>query len=71
MQLADRIVHVRVAGRSEELKLAALGLQSDATDSQIKEAVVRALDLPANELVNHVIVRTSQALIVRPEAIYG
>jgi hypothetical protein len=71
MQLADRIVHVRVAGRSEELKLAALGLQSDATDSQIKEAVVRALDLPASELANHVIVRTSQAIIVRPEAIYG
>jgi hypothetical protein len=71
MQLADRIVHVRVAGRSEELNLAALGLQSDATDSQIKEAVVRALDLPASELANHVIVRTSQAIIVRPEAIYG
>lgn len=71
MQLADRVVHVRVAGRSEELKLAALGLQSDATDSQVKEAVVRALDLPAGELTNHVIVRTSQAIIVRPEAIYG
>ncbi len=71
MQLADRVVHVRVAGRSEELKLAALGLQSDATDGQIKEAVVRALDLPAGELTNHVIVRTSQAIIVRPEAIYG
>ena len=71
MQRADRIGHVRVAGRSEELNLAALGLQSDATDSQIKEAVVRALDLPASELANHVIVRTSQAIIVRPEAIYG
>lgn len=71
MQLADRIVHVRVAGRSEELKLAALGLQSDATDSQIKEAAVRALDLPTSSLANHVIVRTSQAIIVRPEAIYG
>jgi hypothetical protein len=71
MQLTDRIVHVRVAGRSEELKLAALGLQSGATDSQIKEAVVRALDLPTSALANHVIVRTSQAIIVRPEAIYG
>ena len=71
MQLADRIVHVRVAGRSEELKLAALGLQSDATDSQIKEAVVRALDLPTSALAGHVIVRTSQAIVVRPEAIYG
>lgn len=71
MQLADRIVHVRVSGRSEELNLATLGLQTDATDSQIKEAVVRSLDLPASSLADHVIVRTSQAIIVRPEAIYG
>ena len=71
MQLADRIVHVRVSGRSEELNLAALGLQIDAADSQIKEAVVRHLDLSASSLADHVIVRTSQAIIVRPEAIYG
>jgi hypothetical protein len=71
MQLADRIVHVRVAGRSAEMNLAALNLSSDATDSQIKTAVVHSLDLPANALADHVIVRTSQAIIVRPEAIYG
>ena len=71
MQLADRIVHVRVAGRSEELSLAALGLHNDATDIQVKEAVVGYLDLPVSSLANHVIVRTSQAIIVRPEAIYG
>lgn len=71
MQLTDRIVHVRVAGRSEELSLAALGLQSDATDAQVKEAVVHHLDLPASSLALHVIVRTSQAIIVRPEAVYG
>lgn len=71
MQLANRIVHVRVAGRSEEMDLVALGLHNDATDSQLKEAVTRALDLPANSLADHVIVRTSQAIIVRPEAIYG
>ncbi len=71
MQIADRIVHVRVAGRSEELHQAALGLQDDATDSQIKEAIVRALDLPAGALADHVVVRTSQAIIVRPEASYG
>jgi hypothetical protein len=71
MQLADRIVHVRIAGRSEELQLAALGLHNDATDQQIKQAVVRALDLSIGSLVDHVIVRTSQAMIVRPEAMYG
>jgi hypothetical protein len=71
MQLADRIIHVRVAGRSEELNLAALGLQNEATDAQFKEAVARHLDLPVASLADHVIVRTSQAIIIRPEAIYG
>jgi len=67
MQLADRIVHVRVSGRSEELNMAALGLQTDAADSQIKEAVVRSLDLPANSLADHVIVRVVLQEIERKE----
>lgn len=71
MQLTNRAVHVRIAGRSEELSLAALHLQADATDLQIKDALVCSLDLPAHALAHHVIVRTSQAIIVRPEAIYG
>jgi hypothetical protein len=71
MQLANRTVHVRVAGRSEELSLAALSLQANATDAQIKGAIARHLDLPAMSLAAHVIIRTSQAIIVRPEAIYG
>lgn len=71
MQLADRIVHVRVAGRSEELSLSALGLPNGATDAQVKEAVTSYLDLPASSLASHVIVYTSQAIIVRPEAVYG
>lgn len=70
-QLTNRAVHIRVNGRSEELALAELNLQADATDAQIKNAVARHLDLPATSLASHVIVRTSQAIIVRPEAIYG
>jgi len=69
--ITERAVHVRVAGRSEELSLAALGLSEGATDAQLKNAIVRHLDLPASSLAQHVIVRTSQAIIVRPEAIYG
>ncbi len=71
MQLSNRTVHVRVAGRSAEVDLTALNLQANATDAQIKTAVARHLDLPATQLASHVIVRTSQAIIVRPEAIYG
>ena len=70
-QLAPRTVHIRVAGRSAELTLADLNLSAEANDAQIKSAVARHLDLPAQDLAAHVIVRTSQAIIVRPEAIYG
>ncbi len=71
MQLANRVVHVRVEGRSEELNLASLGLAGEPTDEQLKNAVTRHLDLPAASLASHVVVRTSQAIIIRPEAIYG
>ena len=71
MQLTHRLVHVRVAGRSEELTLAALNVQADATDAQLKDALACHLDLSPAQLAHHVVVRTSQAIIVRPEAIYG
>jgi hypothetical protein len=70
-QLMDRIVHVRLNGRSEELRLSHLNLQLDASDEQIKQAVTRHFDLPQHALTAYVIVRTSEAIIVRPEAIYG
>ena len=70
-QLAQQTVHVRVNGRSEEIQLAQLGIAQNSTDSQFKQAVARYLDLPADSLADHVIVRTTQATIIRPEAIYG
>jgi len=70
-QLLNKTVHIRFDGRSEELTLAVLGLDSNATDAQIKRAIVRHFDLPAGHLDMHVIIRTNQAIIVRPEAIYG
>ena len=72
MQSTHAIIHVRVAGRSTELKPGTLlDVQSNATDMQIKRAVAHYLDLPTSDLADHVIVRTSQAIIIRPEAIYG
>lgn len=70
-QLINHAVHVRFDGRSEELTLAMLDLTSNATDTQIRQALTSHFDLPANYLDSHVVVRTSQAIIVRPEAIYG
>jgi hypothetical protein len=70
-QLINHTVHVRFDGRSEELTLAMLDLTINATDAQIRQALTGHFDLPANYLDSHVVVRTSQAIIVRPEAIYG
>lgn len=70
-QLINRAVHVRFGGRSEELTLALLDLNDTATDAQIKRAITGHFDLPAQALDSHVVVRTNQAIIVRPEAIYG
>ena len=70
-QLADQTVHVRIAGRSEEIPLAQLNIAQSSTDSQLKDAVACYLDLPVDSLESHVIVRTTQAIIIRPEALYG
>ncbi|HLZ58667.1 MAG TPA: hypothetical protein VKR06_17145 [Ktedonosporobacter sp.] len=70
-QTLNQIVHARFDGRSEELTLATLHLSSNASDAQIKQAVASHFDLPANYLNSYTVVRTSQAIIVRPEAIYG
>ncbi len=70
-QIMNQMIHVRFDGRSEELTAAMLHLANPATDSQIRQAIVSHFDLPINYLDDHVIVRTSNAVIVRPEAIYG
>jgi hypothetical protein len=70
-QRINQAVHVRFDGRSEELTLAMLDLASNASDIQIRQALTSHFDLPANYLDTHVIVRTNQAVIVRPEAMYG
>jgi len=67
----EMILHVRFDGRSEELSLEALNLSRSASDSQIKEAVATHFQRPARTFEGYVVVRNSQAIIVRPEAIYG
>lgn len=70
-QLINQAVHVRFDGRSEEVTLATLNLTADANDTQIKRAVASHFDLPRTYLDDLVVVRTSNAIIIRPEAIYG
>lgn len=70
-QLMNQTIHVRFDGRSEELTAGMLQLDNHAADSQIKRAIADHFDLPTGYLDNHVVVRTSNTIIVRPEAIYG
>lgn len=70
-QMLNRALHVRYDGRSEELAFAQLHLESNASDTQIKQAVTSHFDLPRGHFDNYVIVRTQNAVILRPEALYG
>ena len=65
------LLHVRFAGRSEELDLNALALSPDATDAELRAALANRYDCAISELDDYVIVREPQAIIVRPVAIYG
>lgn len=64
-------LHMRFDGRSTELPLAALDLRFDASDQQIKQTVASHFQLPPHALDEYVVIRSSNAVIVRPEAIYG
>lgn len=64
-------LHVRFDGRSEELPLAALDLGPHATDAELKRALEAHLDRPPGYLETYAVVRHSDAIVVRPEAIYG
>jgi hypothetical protein len=69
--LAQPVLHLRFAGRSAEVPLAALRLSMTSSDQQIKQAAARFLDQPPSALDSYVIVRHDRAIVARPEAIYG
>lgn len=64
-------LHVRFNGYSEDLDLAAINLPPDASDAELRAALVRRYDCSAAALDDYVIVREPQAIIVRPIAYYG
>lgn len=68
---SQTLLHVRFNGRSEELDLAALGLQPGMSDVELRTALARRYDCTLADLEEYVIVREKQAIIVRPVAIYG
>lgn len=73
IQVARRAVaHIRFDGRSRDIQLDALGVNADAGDREIRQAVARALELPEGRLQDSVIDRHENGnLTVRPEAVFG
>ena len=69
--LHQPVLHLRIAGHSTELPLAALRLDAASPDARIKQAVAAHLELPLATLDDYVIVRHAHAIVVRPEAVYG
>lgn len=70
--IADTIrVHVRFEGRSEDIDTATLRLAPTADDTELRAALAQRYDRKLSDLDAYVIVRESQAIIVRPVAFYG
>jgi len=65
-------VHVRVDGRSLDLRLEDLDLGPDSSDALVKQAVARYLEIPESGLRNYVVDRHETGnLTVRPQAVFG
>jgi hypothetical protein len=68
---AGTALHVRFNGRSDELTLGTLHLDRHASDEAIKQAVAAYYDRPTGAFADHVVVRYENAIVLRPEAVYG
>jgi hypothetical protein len=68
----DAVVHVRFDGRSLDVPLQMLDIGAGAADTEIKRALARHLELPAEKLRDYVVDRHQTGnLTVRPEAVFG
>lgn len=69
---AEAVAHVRFAGRSFDIPLAALDLGGLSADGQIRRAIARHLNVPEFKLDAYVIDRHANGNVtLRPEAVFG
>ena len=61
-------LHIRHNGESHDFDYQ---VPENATDQDLISAAELIMDLPSKALEDYQVVRTSQAIIIRPEAIYG
>lgn len=68
----ERMIHIRVDGRSFDLPADRLGLAEGGSDDQIKQRIAGFLEIPFNRLSDTVIDRHANGNItVRPQAVFG
>ena len=66
------VAHVRFAGRSFDVPLAAMDLGPLSADGQIRQAMARYLDVPYHKLDAYVVDRHANGNVtLRPEAVFG
>jgi hypothetical protein len=68
----DPVVHIRFEGRSQDISLGGLELELTVSDAQLKQALARHLEVPAQRMRDYVVDRHETGnLTVRPEAVFG
>ncbi len=66
------VAHVRFEGRSLDIPLAGLDVGPHSSDAEVKQAVARHLEVPADRFRDYVVDRHETGnLTVRPEAVFG
>jgi hypothetical protein len=66
------VMHVRFDGRSLDVPLHDLDIGAGSADPEIKRALARYLEVPAEKLRDYVVDRHQTGnMTVRPEAVFG
>jgi hypothetical protein len=67
-----KVVHIRFEGRSLDVPQGDLDVGTASSDSEVKRALARHLDVPEAKLRDYVIDRHDTGnMTVRPEAVFG
>jgi hypothetical protein len=68
----NQVLHVRYAGRSTDVPLAALDLTNASDEREIKQRLADYLEVPGRQLDAYVVDRHPNGnLTLRPEAVFG
>lgn len=72
MTQVTQAIHIRFKGNSYDTNLEELGIRGTPSDSDLKNAIARHLDVAPAEVNDLVVERTAEGgLIVRPQASFG